>query len=914
MKRARIIAGYASFVATRPGWVIAASVLLLALSLWSASGIVMETKIADMLPPDDPAGRSYLEITDAFATTSSLMVMVEGESRGDVIAAAEDLAARIRGSAELAPYLRSVRLKVDESFLENWGFILQKPEDIRDNAEVLERSNLLPLLRAMNLRLEDTLGGDDSSSEVDDAEEENEAVALMDRIGLFAEDLRAAAEGRSEPGEAGGRLARDFLLGDGYLLDPEGKTLVFSVTPSFDLGERKALTALVDGARELARSVEASRPGIGIAFAGDVASESDEEKALGFDTFYPSLIAYAAVLLLFFLSFSRPRSVLFALASLAVGIVVDLGFAGLAVGELNMVTSSFGSILVGLGIDFGVHICSRFDEAIVRGETRRRAVEEAIRETIVPVSMGALTTAAAFFMLLVSKTVAFRQFALVSGFGILSTLAAMYSLLPALLAAAGGGGKSAARRPLLDYSFAGRLAGWAARRPFPVLGISAALVAASLFGIRLSRFQYDMREIGPSGTEALAAEATILERFDLSSYAVLAAAGSLEEVRSLDERVSELPMVRSAETLADYLPAAADQEARLAEMRRIALAPPRWEALPWDGAACEALALEVERLEDNLVELGDLAAASLGEDNLVVRKRSAMIREIFGAEVGAPGAEVFSRLASALRAEGAASRIAAADASFAPALDSLARRMSSSRRPITESDLPPDLLGDYRSPEGDAYLLIAYPDRSLAGDESLVSFADELAALSPSITGSLLLGVQLSRLSLSEALTASAFVAAAIFVLVLAGFRSLGPTLLALANVAIGMALTFGLFPLLEPYNIVNVLVLPLIIGIGIDYGIHLVHASRDGSPPGRAMAKIGRAVLLSSVTTMFGFGSLGLVGRFRGVASLGKILFVGTAACLASTLLVLPAIIALVQRRGRRRRLAGAEGANNVA
>lgn len=877
--------------------IVAAAIL--ALSLWAASGIELKTSITDMLPRDNAAAASYRAITKAFSTTSSLLVMVKGADRTALIAAAEDFAARMRADASLAPYIRSIRLRVDADFVKDWGFLLQKPSEIEKYSRILARAGLLPLTTALNDEFESMLGGGDASSELDSASEEEGAVELMTRIELFSEGLGAAVEaGPAAASEAGPALAEAFLVGDGYLIDPEGKALVFTVTPSFDLGDRRALTALVEGAQRIATAVEASRPGATFGFTGDVASEADEEKALGFDSLVPSLAAYAAVFVLFFLSFARSGSVFFALASLAAGILADLGFAALAIGELNMITSSFGSILVGLGIDFGVHVVSRYDEVLQRGGDREEAVSESIVGTLLPVAMGAFTTAAAFLVLLVSKTAAFRQFGLVAGFGIITTLLAMYTVLPALLAAFGGG-KAARRRPTLDYSFTGKLAAWAARRAWPVLGCAAALIAASAFGLGRSRFEYDMRKVGPTGTAAEATEAELSARFDLSSYAVLAVAPDLESLRSIEEAVRKLGAVRRAESAADYLPAPVAQDERLAALRRMAAAPPRVEAVRWGAEEAEALAREVERLEDNLIELGDLAAASRGEDNFVVRKRSAMIREIFGAERGASGAEVLARLATTLRRPGAAAALAAADASFQPALASLVGRMTSPSRRMTEADLPADTLRDFKSADGSSYLLIVYPDRGIRDEAALIAFGNEIGQISPSLTGSLQLGVELGRVVLDEAGRCAALVAAVVAVLVLAGFRSLRPALVSLAGLAVGMAIGFGLYPLTGTYNIINVLAAPLIIGIGIDYAIHIVHNVELGLGVREAMDRVGRSIILSAATTMLGFGSLALLGRYRGVATLGRLLFIGVGACLLTALVVMPAAVSIAKRKG---------------
>lgn len=887
-----VLARYAGFVARHPRRILIGGIVALALSLFAARGIVFTTDIAEMLPADNAAGESYLNITEAFATTSSLLVVVRGEDRASVRMAAEDLADRFRRSAELAPYIRSVRIKLDPEFLKDWGLLLMAPDDIRDQTRVLERTSLLPLVRATNDILETALGGEDADTAVADREEEEALVGLMTRIELFALELRERLESSADQRAGMEALAEDFLLGDLYLTDPEGTTLVFSVTPSFDLSERRALTKLTAGARSLAGETEVAFPRVSIGFTGDVASEADEERALGLDAFLPSILAYAGVFILFSLSFSRRRSVPFALLSLGAGIILDLGITGLVIGELNMITSSFGSILVGLGIDFGIHIVSRFDAALGRGVAAPRAAEEAICATFRPVALGALTTAAAFFALLFSRTAAFRQFAVVAGTGILTTLGAMYSLLPALLVRFPG--KPRRAPPRLDYTFTARIAGFSAAHPRTILVVTAIALALSLFGIPHSRFNYDMRSIGPLGTEAQRTEAEILERLDLSSYTVLASAKSLAELRALETSLLDVPNLRRVESLADYLPALEDQEERLGiieEFRRSGSDP---TPTVWDAAAVEALAIEVERLEDNLIEFTDLAAASLGEGCLAVRKRNAMIREIFGAEIGRPGAEVLSRLAERVRAPGSAAALAAIDRQFAPALASLASHLAAVPGPLAVEDLPEDLRRDYRSVDGASYLLIAYPDRSVSGEDELLAFDESLGRVSPSLTGSLQLGIELSRLARAEAIRGAGLVGGTVLLLLLIGFRSLRPSLLALANLAVGLILTLGLYPLLGAYNVVNILALPLIIGIGIDYGIHLVHESRRGSSPQNAMRGIGRALMLSSMTTMIGFGSLGLVGSFRGISSLGTLLFVGSAACLVSALVVLPALISL--------------------
>jgi predicted RND superfamily exporter protein len=220
---------------------------------------------------------------------------------------------------------------------------------------------------------------------------------------------------------------------------------------------------------------------------------------------------------------------------------------------------------------------------------------------------------------------------------------------------------------------------------------------------------------------------------------------------------------------------------------------------------------------------------------------------------------------------------------------------------MTEADLPVDALGDFKSSDGASYLLVAYPDRGIADEAALIAFGEDMARISPSLTGSLQLGVQLGRVVVDEAWRCAILVAATVAALVLAGFRSVKLTLLSLSGLAAGMALGFGIYPLAGSYNIVNVLAVPLIIGIGIDYCIHIIHNVGRGLSVRRAMDRIGRAIILSSATTMIGFGSLALMGRYRGVASLGRLLFIGVGACLFVAMVVIPAALGFAARRAAR-------------
>ncbi len=891
-----------------PGGILAVTAVILAASLGAATGLGVETDISQMLPPDNPTARGFSEISDAFSTTSSLVVVLRGPDRRVLASAAEDFAARIREDPDTSGLVRSVRLKADRAFLERWGLLLQDADELADTDRVLESTRLVPLLRATNDLMEEKLA-DGSDEEVEGPDGEDGAFALLSRLGLFAEELgrrvEAEAAGDLPEGPAGNEgLADAWLYGQEYFLDPEEGTLLLTVRPTFDLGDRAKLTALTEGARDLAREIESARPGLSFSFTGDVANEADEEEAIGADLFYPSLLALSLILLLFLASFRRRRSILFAVAALGVGIAVDLGFAAATVGELNMITTSFGALLVGLGIDFGIHLASRYDSLPDSGLDPSERMGRVFASVGGPVLVGGLTTALAFYSLLLSRTLAFRQFGLIAGTGILTTLAASFLVLPALLSVFPGKPDTRRTRAVLSFSLPARAARASGRHPGLVLAGGAVLAALAGLNIPNNSFDFDMRRIGPQGTEAQATERLVSQRFGLSTWQHMVLAGGLEEARALQDRLKEAPLVRRTESAADWVPSPEEQAARLSAIADMALREGRADGADWTEGTVEEFLYEIQRLEWNAVELGDLAALSLGEGSLPVRKRNHMVREILGDGTGKPGREVFDILRARVQAlppDRAAALLSGIDRGFSEALDRKVRVLAAVDRPLTPSDLPEDVRSEFVSPDG-RYLVLVQGASGLGDSEAIRRFARGLAAVDPEATGSLVLGVELSREILAEARSASLLVGILVFAVVAAGFRSVPLSVLAGTAFAAALAWTFGAQPFFGRFNIVNALSLPLILGVGIDYCVHILSALNSGKP--EDLDHSVKAVTLSMLTTALGFGSLALAGRFAGIAALGETLTLGILACYAAALTLVPALAGASPRTAFARRI----------
>lgn len=895
----KIMGALADFVIRYHRWLLLAGLVLLALAVLAAGNIEVKTQMKDLLPENNPQVRSYQEIEELFSGGTSIMVTVEGGGRAEMIRAAEAFVQEAQSRPELMKDIRSINLKIDRDFVTDWGLLLQEAEDLERTRRLFSRLNLLPLVTALNDSFEETYTGEGAEEELDSAKQEAEAVAFLAQIESFFTLLGEYLQRPDAlPLEEQARILTDtFVYGDLYGFNYDESMLVFTIAPSVGIVEFERLTVLMDGMKDIQASIQSRFPQVAIGFTGDIAVQAGEQEAMSFDMAVPSLVALGVILLLFVFSFHQVRAILFILATLVAAIVYNYGFIGLGFGEITMLSSSMAVLLVGLGVDFGIAMVVNFNGFRKEGHAPAQAMRLTFQKAGLGIFLAALTTAVAFFIMAATGSKSFGQFGLMLGTGILFCYLAMTFLLPGLLLWFGSRDVSRARIPKIDYGFLASVARVIARRRKPVIiaaGIlTAGLLAAAFLGLS---FEYDLMKLEPQQMPAIVQYKKVMDKFEYTPFQSMIVADSIEEARALTEALERQPLVASVSSLSQLLPAAEQQGERLELIRSIRAMGLRYRDLAYNPAEIERLAAELQRLEWNVIEIGDLSVAGLGDGNKIVRKRNAMVHEVLGAEVGRPGREVFQKLIALLESDPRlyAERLALLDARFTREMDRAVSAMAAVDRPMTLADLPESALKEMLAADGKRNLVVIYPKRGVMEDaHSMRAFNDDLARVSPRITGSSQVIVTWMDEAIPASIRAGLYILAAVLLFLLASFRSLRYTLLAATPLVAGMVWMLGLYPLLGlKLNFLNIVVIPLVIGMGIDYGIHFAHRYQIEGDIDRTYSTTGKAVWLSALTTMIGFGSLGAVAKFPSVASMGSILFFGIAACLITAMLVLPALL----------------------
>jgi len=948
--REKMLKKLASWHADHP-WRMLLIVLLLTFVLAGfASQLTVTTRTSDLLPERDPKVVQYNRIIDEFATATNLIVYVEGEEQkikefADALApkilelrdssrdqelqeSIDKLQAKIekleakRGKeakiAELQAEIKELQsqmnfklfqrvdYKVNVDFLKEHMLMLVKEEDLRNLKDVYMDPNLIGLLKNYNDSMEKEYVGQEES--ISTREKEDGAWSFLEGIQNLILALERAAGGE-EISEEEVRIAVDKLLfGEPYFLSYDKTALILTAVPDFTIMERQYIMSSTELTQTVLDDLLHEYPDVEAGLCGTIPKEHDEQvytqQSLGFT----SLIALAAILFLLMFSFRMWVAPLFALVNLLVGVLWALGSAAVVVGQLNMITSTMSVIILGLGVDFSIHIFSVFTERREAGDSIATAMEKTFLKSGKGIVTGALTTACAFYALVISSSRGMKEMGLVMGTGLVAILLATLLCLPFMLIfrerfREWRRKKTKVVKPVvhrdISFQFLGRAGEWLSKKYAFTIFISVTLSAFLIWQAVTIRWDYDYRNMEPKVPSILLLD-EIIEKFDLSMDYALVITDSVDESYELSKKYRELGSVALTDDISVFVPSEEEQQERAPHVREVKESmqstPIRPAVLPDEMAV---FIEELERLEMNIMEMQDMAF--LGGQDKVDNK----CKEIVGDPDYPDSGNLVQDLLQSLKADtrAAARGMSGFQRSFAPYFKDSVIRMSSTR-PIHLEMLPETILDRYSNTTRELFLVTIYPEGSLYDGEFMNRFAEDVERVSEKATGMAPLMIALLKIFGRDGRNAALLTLAVVFLLLWIDFRRPGYALIAMIPLALGVFWMVGLMNMTGILlSFMTVMGVPLIIGIGIDDGVHIMHRWRiEGNSRIRTVfSSTGKAILLTSLTTMFAFGSL-MFSVMPGFGLFGGALFLGVGACFLTTVIILPGILGIIDRKNRKK------------
>lgn len=644
--------------------------------------------------------------------------------------------------------------------------------------------------------------------------------------------------------------------------------------------------------RALVNETQIEVPGLNVGLTGEPVLEFDEMAQSQHDSTIASIISLVLSALIFIYGYRQTGRPMKAVLCLIVGLGYTMGFTTFAVGHLNILTITFVPILIGLAIDFGVHLITRYEEELRNGRDTRTAIEKGIVNTGLGIFTGAFTTAGAFFAMAGTSFKGIQEMGVICGSGMLLCLFPMMTLLPVLLLR--GKQNVIDQQSKLEITDRrARIENLWLRRPVLVGAITASLCALCIPPARNVFFDYNLLNMQSKGLPAVEFEKKLINSASKSVLFAAVIADNPKQALELEEKIKKLPAVSSVDSMTRFL--TEDQTEKLKLVNEI-----KNEVSAIHFADTAAGPIDIQDLSRTLWSsqgyLG-LAIDATQKEDPDVAQQLISLRQAIGE---------FRRVML-----GGDSTTAARLMRFQQALfDDIHRTFWTLQHQDNSSglhveDLPAALRNRFISTKG-KYLLQVYPKRDVWQRKNQKEFVYELRnTLDPQDTGKPIITgtpVQLYEYTtlLKESYQQAAWYALiAISILVLIHFRSVVCVILALLPVGIGMLWLLGLMGSTDvPFNPANIMTLPLVIGIGVTNGIHILNRFAEEQNPGILAKSTGKAVLVSGLTTIAGFGSL-ISAKHQGITSLGFVMSIGVTTCMVAALTFLPALLTLLIRRG---------------
>jgi len=595
---------------------------------------------------------------------------------------------------------------------------------------------------------------------------------------------------------------------------------------------------------------------ISVGITGEVALSHEEIEAAMEGV---QLAGWVAVVLLFAVLFLGVRSlkiIAATFAMLVIGIIWTSAYAMLAVGEYNTLSIIFLVMFFGLGVDFAIHFSLRYQEAVnVSDDAAVQALQDSAGSVGGAIVICTVTTALGFLGFWPTDYQGLADLGVISAGGMLVAAFLTFTFLPAFYAAVGS-----IRPHVIDIPTSDRLVGWLIRRRVGVIAAIAIAALGAIFSASQAKFDYSVLALKDPDAQSM----RTLRELQAGNIATDYSLNILSQRQIPKAELEALVTVDSVTTPFDYVPAdQADKLFVLQDLEQLlfsAIAPVRSADAP--------SAIELRAEITALIEAIRMAPASLELERLALS------------------------LEQLLRAE----RQVLADWQQ-PSISVLLKELAWLREAIYVEtvefdDLPRRLRARLVSDDGD-FLSVVVPAENVAPVAALSRFIESVREVVPIATGRPVIEWGVGGIVVSSFQQALAFALVSILLVLLVTFRNVRDAVLILIPLALAALFTLAIGVLLGvSLNMANILVLPLVFGLGVDNGIHVVDRFQaTGDVENFMHSSTPRAVMLSTLTTVGTFAALSL-SPHQGTASIGILLTIAVALVLVFTVFLLPVLL----------------------
>jgi predicted RND superfamily exporter protein len=747
--------GWIAGVSTKHPWkTIAVFMAITLLFGIPASQLKTDTSIESLLETDDPDIKSYMDLESQFGEQAIITVVVD--TKGSEPSVGQAYIQELMDGLRASGYFKDIRASQDLSFAGDRA-VLYIPEEA------------LQYLLVPNLTAE-------------------EAEAYLDQI-------------------------IDQMNQPRYYVSEDGRLYLVNMIINVSIGsieDRDDVFITLHDIIDDAQGANASFEGLDVGITGGMLVLDYEGDQLAMkDLFATFMLSFVLIIILLFVSFRSLSLPLLTLVPLLVGIIITAGIVQMVFGAMGVMTAAFAVLLLGLGIDFSIHLLTRFQDEVEGHDDMTLAFTRTLGNTGKGVILGGLTTATVFIALYFGETKAISEMGLVSAVGLLVTMVAVFFLLPALTVVRLRHGNLKAKMDAkrARYTILGAV-GRTVNKHAAVLVVVMVLVGgAFLLKVPEAEVNSNITEMYPTSLPSYKQLEKVKASFNYTENYFVDLVRSEEDLGTVVDGFQGINEVERVESVLDFLPA--NQTAKLAIIE-------------------QAIAMNPELANVSLLN------------------------------------------ASAM----------------------------------TWEDLPREMTVSFVSNSGDQplFLVRIWMKGDIFEREYREKVLPPLKEVNPEISGQAILIPRLIEAITEDVSRVSVYAVLPVLLIVYLGFGRSNPKYALLAMVPVAFAL-LGILALYEytgvSLNVISIMMVPLVIGIAIDNGIHLVHRYMEegrGSVP-MVVQHTGRAIFLTSMTTILAFSSF-TVAEHPGMMSLGRVPVLGLTVGLIASLVFMSALMRLALDR----------------
>jgi hopanoid biosynthesis associated RND transporter like protein HpnN len=812
--------------------------------------------ISDKLPfrqLEKKFSREFPQLTDV------IVIVVDADSVGEAMDARQRIAGRLRKEGRL---FKSVYEPGGGDFFARNGLLYLNVQELEELSDNLAQGEPLMglLLRDFSLRSFFSLIGTaldnygyDSSGKMD---------TMLDHVGTaltsaaMNRPYRLSWEGIMYGEKESSDQRRQFIIIRPVL----GKNGLIMGAPPAD-----AMHRIISGLR--------FDDSIKIRLTGDVLlayeNVSTARQSVGIATFVSLLL----VGLVIFIGLGSGRLVFAGFATLITGLIWTTGFATIAIGSLNLISTTFTMLFfVGLGIDYGIQFCLRYRELVEAGRDNRECLITTANGVGTGLFLSCTATAFGFFAFLPTAYSGIAQLGLISGTGMFISFFCNLTLLPALLTFIRFRNGIA---PTLFSKMAITKLPYRYYRAITAVALVLGLCAAAT----IPRVYFDHNPINlyNPASESITTLKDLFKNKQAPPWTISVLCGGKQSALELTEKLGRLKEVKAAISVFDFVPG--EQPEKLNIISNIALFMPGSEHLHMNRLPYGENMAALNSLETRLAKFleGDPGPST----RHIVKLLESLRKFKIYVQTSGNGEVAFSELQNSLLS----------------GLPALLKRLDTMLQPtsVKEADLPRDLVREYVSPAGH-YRVQVFPREDIMNVDALARFVTAVKSVAPNAVDTPVTVYETGKAIASSFRVASLLALAAVVVVLFVALRSLFATAMVLIPLFLAIILTAATSVIFDlPLNFANVIVLPLLLGVGVHNGImfmlrYLTEPPADGNLLNTSTA---RAVLFGNLTMIISSATLAFSSH-RGIASMGILLSVCSAFILVSILVVFPALLKL--------------------